>query len=143
MEIKKYDCCPICSSRQILKKNKTELCLVSICNACGHEYTQEKDIFIKEQYDREYFDRVHKNWFTNPQINLFELIIKIIKKKNQKENLQILDVGCGRGALLKYIKKKLRKSSLNGIDLSEPPIDIDPEIKITQSSIDQFKSENL
>ena len=143
MVIKNYDVCPICNSRNISSKNTTNLCLVTICGACGHEYTQKKDIFIKENYNKEYFDKVHKNWFANPQINLFELIIKIIKKRFQKENLRILDVGCGRGALLLYMRKNFRKAFLCGIDLSEPPIDMDSSVRITQSSIDQFKSKNL
>ena len=143
MEITSYEVCPICNSRDILSKNITDLCLVSLCSACGHEFTQKKDIFIEENYNKEYFDKVHKNWFANPQINLFKLIIKIINTKFKRGNLKILDVGCGRGALLLYMKKYFRKASLCGIDLSEPPADLDPSIKITQSSIDKFKSKNL
>ena len=59
------DKCPICESDYKIKRVNTGLCLVTTCGNCGHEYTLVKDILIKETYNKEYFEKVHKNWFAN------------------------------------------------------------------------------
>ena len=130
--------CPVCRSINTSSKTITGLCAVTTCSCCYHEYTQLDDILIKEDYNLDYFENVHKNWFENPQIKLFKLITSIILNNFNKKRLRILDVGCGRGALLSYLKNKILESDLYGIDLSEPPANIESSIKIIQSSLSDF-----
>ena len=54
-----------------------------------------------------------------------------------------MDVGCGRGALLSYIKKYLKKANLSGIDIASPGNNIDSSIKFSKTSLNSFKSDVL
>ena len=77
-----------------------------------------------EDYGRDYYERTHKNWFQNPNIRLFERIQKYVMAFGPQCHL--LDVGCGRGDLLRYLHERERRLELTGIELSElspsPPI---------------------
>ncbi len=46
-------------------------------------------------------------------------INKIIKNKFNKQNVSILDVGCGTGVLIKQLNKLNRKYTLTGLDFSD------------------------
>ena len=88
------------------------------CDFCGHVF---KDIpkQCQENYDDKYFIGAHKNWFSNPDFALFELIYRQIIKIKGARKLRILDVGCGRGNFLKYLLGKRSGLELYGVDLME------------------------
>ncbi len=134
--------CPICGSTFLESKINTGLCFVSKCGECFHEFTSQDEVFSKEVYDELYFEETHKNWFANPQTKLFKKICKLIERHKALTkfgDFDLLDVGCGKGALLKYISTYFPKSNLTGIDLGEPPLDLDPRIIIKKSSFDAFQ----
>ncbi|MFH1593905.1 MAG: class I SAM-dependent methyltransferase [Candidatus Omnitrophota bacterium] len=73
----------------------------------------------QEKYGDDYFSDSHKNWFSNPDFKLFELIRKKIIGLKGEGPLRILDVGCGRGDFLKYLKERHSAFELHGIDLTD------------------------
>lgn len=106
--------CPICrnSSKTILKESRLSLYR---CNSCLHTFTViPKE---KEKYNDDYFLKTHKNWFNNPNYRLFDFIYKKLLKLLSNEQIQLLDVGCGKGDFLKYIAAKNSTAKLFGIDL--------------------------
>jgi len=87
------------------------------CKSCKHVFkTVEKT--DEEKYKDEYFSDEHKNWFSNPDYKLFNFISHEISKMKKKTPLKVLDIGCGKGDLLKYLKKNDDTLELYGLDLS-------------------------
>jgi len=85
------------------------------CDSCSHVFTSiPKE--LQEKYDEEYFIRFHKKWFNNPNLKLYDFIIKEALNVSKK-NPVLLDVGCGNGAFLKHVLKKAPNFRLYGIDL--------------------------
>jgi SAM-dependent methyltransferase len=59
----------------------------------------------------------HKNWFDNQDYELFSFIYTKSLKLLRDKQIQLLDVGCGKGDFLKYIRAKNPAARLFGIDL--------------------------
>ena len=135
--------CPICNSGLTDKVYKTSLCSVTVCGLCGHQYTITSSIKAKEVYDREYFEKMHKNWFANPHIHLFEKIEHNIKKhictqgSLDRNETRIIDLGCGTGSFLRYMHSQGYRS-LKGVDICEPPSSLPREIDFIKSSIENY-----
>jgi len=107
--------CSVCRDASSVKLEDKHLFLYR-CGACGHVFKnipEEK----KEKYDESYFSKMHKNWFNNPDYLLFEFIRKEVVRLAGTRSLRVLDVGCGKGDFLKYLKKRNPKLELHGIDL--------------------------
>lgn len=109
--------CRVCCDRNTSVIENRNLSLYR-CNACGHVF---KDIpkEMQEQYGEDYFSKVIKNWFVYPDYPLFDFIYREILKFKGDKRLKVLDIGCGKGAFLNYLKKKNRKFELYGIDLTD------------------------
>jgi 2-polyprenyl-3-methyl-5-hydroxy-6-metoxy-1,4-benzoquinol methylase len=107
--------CPICynSSKKIAQKDNLELYK---CNSCFHIFAIVPDE-KRENYNDDYFQKTHKNWFSNPDYKLYNAICKTIKKYIRNQEIQLLDAGCGTGTFLRYIAKITPESKLYGIDL--------------------------
>jgi 2-polyprenyl-3-methyl-5-hydroxy-6-metoxy-1,4-benzoquinol methylase len=84
-----------------------------------------------EDYGPDYYERTHKNWFQNPNIRLFERIHKYVKAFGPQ--CHVLDVGCGRGDLLRYLHERESRLELTGIELSELPPS--PPIRFIKSDL--------
>jgi trans-aconitate methyltransferase len=84
-----------------------------------------------EDYGPDYYERTHKNWFQNPNIRLFERIHKYVKAFGPQ--CHVLDVGCGRGDLLRYLHERESRFELTGIELSELPPS--PPIRFIKSDL--------
>ncbi len=116
--------CTICgySSQPIMKILDITLYR---CKNCGHCFQDRLSEYNKMEYNEDYFEKEHPNWFNNPNIKLFEKVFDIISNginiSKQIDRPTIIDVGCGRGDLLRYLKKKNlnRVCSLLGLDLLE------------------------
>jgi 2-polyprenyl-3-methyl-5-hydroxy-6-metoxy-1,4-benzoquinol methylase len=106
--------CSICKSRDI--KMEDESLSIYRCLDCGHFLTliPRAD---QETYTQEYFAGPHKNWFKHPDTKFFDRIIKELDLMNASGKT-LLDVGCGRGDLLRYAHSKGVKTKLCGIDIS-------------------------
>ena len=107
--------CPICEDSSSITELDCKLMLHK-CHTCNHIFTPlEKD--QQESYDGDYFIRTHRNWFENPNYELFDFLYKHIDKSTQCEDLRLLDVGCGNGNFLKYVLEKNSTMPLVGLDL--------------------------
>ncbi|RJQ56220.1 MAG: class I SAM-dependent methyltransferase [Nitrospiraceae bacterium] len=106
--------CTICGAMSFMEYSFSDLNLYR-CPNCDHCFSDLKGNF--EEYDSEYFNVSHANWFNNPNIALFETYNKSIT--NFKPDASVIDIGCGRGDFLKFLRKKNHRLSLTGIDLYE------------------------
>lgn len=107
--------CPVCDNISLTPLNQKVVKLYK-CNACTHTFTilEDKPPLC---YTDKYFEQTHKNWFENPNYQLFELIYCKLFEFIDEEKIKLLDVGCGNGAFLKYIHNKNPEVELWGIDL--------------------------
>jgi len=64
----------------------------------------------------QYFDEDHKNWNKHADLRLFERIYRLILRN--RANASVLDVGCGKGNFLRYLRKRDPRLLLAGIDMS-------------------------
>jgi 2-polyprenyl-3-methyl-5-hydroxy-6-metoxy-1,4-benzoquinol methylase len=107
--------CPVCG---------TESCFLPLnigvelyrCPSCDHCFTNVSALEATEQYDQDYYKVRHSNWFENPNIQLFEQISKILHRLNP--HAKVLDVGCGKGDLLRYLRQGHPDLELSGIDFT-------------------------
>ena len=132
--------CPVCNSNKS-RETETALCIVSKCIICGHEYTDPQSIKNPEVYTDSYFEEAHKNWFAHPHHELFELLESVVLRKlgSRSFSAPILDVGCGRGALLNHFSKAGYRN-LTGIDICTPPTNVQEGIRFIRTSIEDFAS---
>jgi len=83
------------------------------CRACSHCFSNPDSIVEAEPYTTEYFDEHHQRWFAHPNTALFATIAKGLPR-----GASVLDVGCGRGDFLRYLRGTRSDLTLTGIDLS-------------------------
>ena len=57
---------------------------------------------MMEEYTPEYYEETHRNWFANPNFALF----RWIEHQLPAEIRSVLDVGCGRGDFLKFLRRQ-------------------------------------
>jgi len=86
------------------------------CIECAHCFTDVSSIAKAETYGSKYYQETHKNWFANPNYALFS---ELASELSFYRSRSVLDVGCGNGALLKYLAEGSGSLSLQGIDLSD------------------------
>ena len=107
--------CPVCNSESAFERRAASIDLWR-CPSCDHCFSDISTVGEPEDYSPEYIEMTHRNWFQNPNLKLFENIRQIIA--HYKPKASVIDVGCGNGAFLKYIRNKNAEFSLTGIDLS-------------------------
>jgi SAM-dependent methyltransferase len=105
--------CTICGTQGIME-GKIDDANLYRCPSCSHCYTEIDSIMVHEKYDESYFDEEHSNWFNNPNLPLFEKLAEIINKDNPDGS--VIDLGCGNGDFLKFLRKSNSRLSLTGID---------------------------
>jgi len=108
--------CPVCGGEGI---EEYRFCDSSVgrCFQCQHRFTLAESIQTAEEYTDEYFLATHKNWFSNPNFSLFRKIYDVARK-DVKPGYKVLDVGCGTGDLLRYLRGKDAAFDCHGIDLA-------------------------
>jgi 2-polyprenyl-3-methyl-5-hydroxy-6-metoxy-1,4-benzoquinol methylase len=107
--------CTVCKSASYLETSFSDVELHR-CSACGHCFTAQESLKKTEVYDTSYFLETHKNWFSHPDILLFQNILKLI---TEQKKINVLDVGCGNGNFLKFLRSANSQLSLTGIDVAE------------------------
>lgn len=104
--------CDICQSKATLDYRVENFSIYN-CKNCNHRFSLLSESFdIQKEYDENYYIEKHKNWFENPNFELFDFILRV-QEENKSTN--ILDIGCGRGDLLRYLDEKTTLN-LTGID---------------------------
>lgn len=86
------------------------------CPSCDHCFTNISALAATEQYDQDYYSTRHANWFENPNFKLFEHISGILHRL--EPHAKVLDVGCGKGDLLRYLRQHNPHLELSGIDFT-------------------------
>ncbi len=105
--------CPVCKSPAAFAYSHPEADIYR-CQACTHAFSDQKSLRRFEEYSAEYYDAAHKNWFENPNFSLFEWI----ERQIPLTAASVIDVGCGRGQFLDYLRQKRPSLRLVGVDLS-------------------------
>jgi SAM-dependent methyltransferase len=110
--------CTVCNetSRIMLTRPQGDLYR---CGSCDHCFTGIQSMSEQEKYEAEYYEVTHGAWFNNPNLPLYEYILGQIRRV--KPDASVMDVGAGRGELLKYLRGKNPALTLTGIDISPVP----------------------
>lgn len=120
--------CPICEAAAAERDPELHLFW---CAACRHLFTKlPKD--SQETYGESYFDDAHKRWFEHPDFKLFERVERALLPLAASKPLRLLDVGCGRGDFLKWLRPRHPDWMLTGIDLAP---NRHPEIEFIQGDV--------
>lgn len=109
--------CPICNATSNLQELDPKMGVL-VCASCGHTFSKSQPD-PESIYNPAYFLSEHKNWFLFPNTALFKRIVDFTKKTFSQTPLTILDVGCGKGDLLRYFADTFPGNKLVGIDLSD------------------------
>lgn len=138
MQVKKKKVnCKVCLSKADFYLKHPEADLYR-CKKCDHCFSDIHSMVNQENYSESYFLEDHKNWFDNPNFYLFNQIKLFVFKNNLKN---ILDVGCGKGDLLKYLRDESKKNNLNLEGLDKTFNKSEKTIKFYCSEIQNFNSE--
>lgn len=104
--------CPICHDEARLVAEHPHAKIFR-CRGCTHAFSDPDSMPIQEAYDEVYFYQTHRRWFEHPNTSLFRQISDRIPQGSS-----VLDVGCGRGDLLRYLRARRPDLELTGIDFS-------------------------
>lgn len=107
--------CEICNKKLFLFVKLKRFDLLKCLN-CDHIISNLKisKKYLRETYTKNYLIQKHKNWMNNPNIKFYKKIENVILKNNIEK---ILDLGCGKGLLLKFLIKRNPSLKLTGVDL--------------------------
>lgn len=105
--------CPVCGATAPLTYRHPEA-RIHRCPQCTHAFTDPSSVTGFEQYSSDYYNEEHRNWFTNPDLRLFDWIEKQLPSNARS----VIDVGCGRGDFLAFLRKRRPNLRLAGVDLS-------------------------
>ena len=98
--------CPICANAVVFTHKHPDADIFR-CPSCTHRFSQVRPA-AEEGYGAEYFAETHRNYFEHPNIALYEQIASYIDQERPPKSL--IDVGCGTGSLLQFLKNERRRS---------------------------------
>ena len=110
--------CPVCSTASPLEYRAAAAAIYR-CPACDHCFSDPASIREPESYDAAYYEGMHKNWFAHPNTPLFSHVARYLDRLGAHPS--VLDVGCGKGDFLRYLRDHHPDAELTGIDFSPPP----------------------
>ena len=110
--------CSVCRGAARLETQLPEVDLFR-CEACDHCFSDLSRAATTEDYGNAYYLETHRNWFQHPNWRLFQFIHKQVFAA--KQDAAILDIGCGKSDLLKFLRRQNSGYLLHGIDLSSNP----------------------
>lgn len=125
--------CTVCSGDATFMASHPQANLYR-CGRCSHAFSI-LDSSAGARYDDSYYDYEHKRWFENPNYWIFGEMEKALRADVRS----VLDVGCGRGDFLRFLRAKRPAVELMGIDLSEQRTD--SEYEFVRCDVEEFKTE--
>lgn len=105
--------CPVCGGQCVFAFAHPEGD-IHRCIACTHRFTDPNSLRGMEKYTASYFEETHRNWFDNPDLKLFGWI----EQRLPRDAKSIVDVGCGRGQFLDFMKDQRPGIASVGVDIS-------------------------
>jgi 2-polyprenyl-3-methyl-5-hydroxy-6-metoxy-1,4-benzoquinol methylase len=123
--------CPVCSAKSVPDGHSQDADLFR-CPDCDHCFSDVGSIRQVETYDESYFEEVHRNWFANPDVGLFEGLGRIIA--GHREDASVIDLGCGNGNFVKFLRQKYPRLVLTAVD-GTAPFSVTPGIHFIQGDI--------
>jgi 2-polyprenyl-3-methyl-5-hydroxy-6-metoxy-1,4-benzoquinol methylase len=105
--------CPVCGHDAQFAYTHPEARIFR-CTGCTHAFSDPESLEGLEPYSADYYDEAHRNWFANPNLALFDWIEKRIPSDCQS----LIDLGCGRGQFLDFVRARRPNIRLVGVDLS-------------------------
>ncbi len=109
--------CPVCGTPSPREAALRDVVLHR-CPICDHCFTDVSALEYLGEYD-EAWEALHGNWFANPNVGLFDFVVRTIREF--KPDGTVIDVGSGRGELLEYLRGALPTAELTGLDISLSP----------------------
>jgi len=109
--------CPVCGTPSRHEDTFRDISLWR-CPACDHCFTDVASLDYLGEYD-EAWESLHPNWFENPQTDLFAAIADRIRR--DAPGSRVIDIGCGRGELLEFLRARDASLELTGLDISLRP----------------------
>ncbi len=108
--------CPVClaPSRPTHASGRVHL---HRCDGCLHRFTDLNALRDRPDYDDDYYGGAHRRWNEHPNVALFERFAGRIERLAPGART-LLDVGCGRGDLLRHLRSRLGGVALHGVDLA-------------------------
>ena len=122
--------CTICENPGVILQDKRMD--LYYCNKCDHCFTNAEE--DPNLYHEMYFSEERQNWFKHQDFDLYETVYQNVISLVPPP-MKILDIGCGNGNFLKFLKKKEKHMELHGIDLSENSY---PGIKFIKADYNSF-----
>jgi 2-polyprenyl-3-methyl-5-hydroxy-6-metoxy-1,4-benzoquinol methylase len=120
--------CPICANTAVFT-HKHRHADIFRCPSCTHRFSQINP-GAAEAYNAEYFTETHRNYFKHPNVALYERIASYIDREREPKSM--IDVGCGTGSLLRFLKRRTPTVALTGIDVAPPVV---PDFEFIQGDI--------
>lgn len=124
--------CTICGSPAPRESSFGDIVLHR-CPQCGHCFTDLTSLQVQPVYDAAW-EAKHSNWFAHPNTDLFERISDTIARLSPGSS--ILDIGAGRGELLRYLRERNPDLHLAGIDVALRP-DVEG-VEFLEGDVTQF-----
>lgn len=87
------------------------------CEGCLHRFTDLEALRGRPAYDDTYYGKTHRSWNEHPNVELFGRFAERIGRLAPRAR-SLLDVGCGRGDLLRHLRARLSGVALHGVDLA-------------------------
>ena len=125
--------CTVCGEPSVFYQSHPEADIYR-CDKCSHVFSV--NVKINSIYSADYFIETHSNWFKNPDFKMYQNIYDFVKD-NINDKKTLIDLGCGNGLFLDYIRSKDEKLDLFGVDLSDNKDR--NNIKFFKSDIEHFK----
>jgi SAM-dependent methyltransferase len=124
--------CPVCSTHAPRESGFDDV-ILHRCPVCGHCFTDVESLDYPGEYD-EAWEALHANWFAHPNIALFEFVANTIE--HHKDEAAVIDIGAGRGELLRYLGERKPQLQLTGLDLAlEPTVS---GVEVIRADINSF-----
>lgn len=105
--------CPICRQAAPFVYPHPEARIYR-CPNCSHAFSDPASIAGLEKYTASYYEETHRNWFAHPNTRLF----RWIERQLPETVRSVVDVGCGRGQFLDFLRAQRPDIRLVGVDLS-------------------------
>lgn len=122
--------CTVCGTQAALEVRHRDADLYR-CAACDHCFSDLASLRATEEYRDDYYELTHRNWFEHPHIWLFEAIRSRLAALGRAPS--VLDIGCGRGDFLRWLRRAEPDWVLTGIDLA--PNEPAPGITFLQGDV--------